>query len=125
MKRNVTMAPELLQINFSSGSNNNNVYFRGTQKGDVYSFGILLYEIYGRNGPFGIGTLYDLQTMPVYNEIVEKLRNPQMHIRPSLNNFKSPDCIKETMQLCWQKDPQDRPDMRTIRLKLKELQWDL
>jgi hypothetical protein len=29
------------------------------------------------------------------------------------------------MQLCWQKDPQDRPDMRTIRLKLKELQWDL
>lgn len=29
-------------------------YIRGTQKGDVYAFAIILYEIIGRRGPFGI-----------------------------------------------------------------------
>lgn len=38
-------APELLR--------NPNPPPRGTQKGDVFSFGIILYEIIGRKGPWG------------------------------------------------------------------------
>lgn len=38
-------APELLR--------KSNAPPNGTQKGDVYSFGILLYEIIGRKGPYG------------------------------------------------------------------------
>lgn len=38
-------APELLR--------NPTANIRGTQKGDVYAFAIILYEIIGRRGPFG------------------------------------------------------------------------
>jgi guanylate cyclase len=38
-------APEILR--------NSSAYSRGTQKGDVYAFAIILYEILGRRGPFG------------------------------------------------------------------------
>lgn len=38
-------APEILRHPMS--------YIRGTQKGDVYAFAIILYEIIGRRGPFG------------------------------------------------------------------------
>ena len=44
-------APEILRDKYAPK--------RGTQEGDVYSFAIILYEIHGRNGPFG-----DLEISP-------------------------------------------------------------
>lgn len=48
-KRGLWRAPELLRLT--------NPPARGTQKGDVYSFGIVLFEIIGRNGPWGVTSL--------------------------------------------------------------------
>lgn len=117
IRRSLCLAPELLQTG--------HYIYDGTQKGDSYSFGILLYEIFGRRGPYGLGYTFDSGTIPIYKDIIDKLKNPLMHIRPSINNFKAPDCVRETIMICWQKDPNERPDMRLIRLKLKELQFGL
>lgn len=44
-------SPELLrQLDDPNG------FVGGTQKGDVYAFGIILYEIIARRGPFGLAT---------------------------------------------------------------------
>lgn len=44
-RRLLYRSPELLRKDFN--------YFLGSQKGDIYSFGIILYELHGRKGPFG------------------------------------------------------------------------
>jgi guanylate cyclase, other len=121
MKRSLTRAPELLRLH--------NPPSNGTQKGDVYSFGVLLYEIYGRKGPFGFGLSYDADTLSAtFKEILEKLRNPPnplMILRPPFHFLEAPECVKQSIILCWNEDPEDRPDMRLVRIKLKELQGGL
>ena len=55
-------APELLRIDRRSVG-------RGSQKGDVYAFGIILYEIYGRSGPYG-------DTAITNDKIIENVCHP-------------------------------------------------
>ena len=54
-------SPELLRIE------DQKTVGRGTQKGDVYSFGIILFEIYGRAGPYG-------DTLLTSTEIIERVK---------------------------------------------------
>lgn len=51
LRRSLWRAPELLRQHVPPA--------RGTQKGDVYSFAIVLYEIIGRAGPWGHMELSD------------------------------------------------------------------
>ncbi|XP_033123771.1 guanylate cyclase 32E-like isoform X2 [Anneissia japonica] len=91
----------------------------GTQKGDVYSFGILLYDVILRNGPFG-----DCRFSPP--EIIQKVEFPLDHTNPFRPNImvigECPECILKTMQECWHEDPEKRPDFKTIKTKLRPLQ---
>lgn len=110
LKRLLYRAPEVLR--------NPQEFPRGSQKSDVYSFSIILYEIVGRQGPWG-------RTCLSTKQILERVLFPNHyngHItRPSTKELKcSPDlirCIRE----CWQEDSEQRPDFRQVNNFLKEM----
>lgn len=105
-------APELLRMM--------NPPARGTQKGDVYSFAIILYEIIGRKGPWG-------QTLLPPKCTIERVMNPNNgHVfRPPTTDLNCPDYVLRCMEDCWHEDPDVRPDFRYINIRLREMQSGL
>ncbi|XP_032674981.1 receptor-type guanylate cyclase Gyc76C-like [Odontomachus brunneus] len=110
-------APELLR------EPNNAI--RGTQKGDVYSFAIILFEMIGRKGPYGI-------TMDP-KDIIERVKNynpkereedkKKLPFRPDIDVLtkSKADCaeyVVNTITDCWDEDPNVRPDFKVIRTRL-------
>ncbi|XP_065155987.1 receptor-type guanylate cyclase Gyc76C-like isoform X3 [Atheta coriaria] len=111
-------APEFLR--------NPNAYIKGTQKGDIYAFAIIFYEIIGRKGPFG-STDYEPR------DIIEKVKEipieGQEPFRPDLNLLletmelvnPSDGYVLQVMRDCWAERPEDRPDFHVVRSRLKKM----
>ncbi|PWA13835.1 hypothetical protein CCH79_00020224 [Gambusia affinis] len=90
---------------------------QGTQKGDVYSFGIILQEIALRNGPFYVEGM-DLSP----KEIIQKVRNGQKpYFRPTTDNRCHPEELTILMEGCWAEDPTERPDFGHIKIYMAKL----
>lgn len=73
-----------------------------TNKADVYSYGVLLWEIISREEPYG--------EEEFMFEIIEKVQSGYRLPLP-------PYCPKNVASLisdCWQQDPVKRPDFRNI-----------
>ncbi|XP_015172076.1 PREDICTED: guanylate cyclase 32E isoform X2 [Polistes dominula] len=106
-------APELLR---STGLDEPSA--RDFQRGDVYSFAIVLYELQGRHGPFGI-------TLLSAPEILKKIitRDPlKSPYRPPLEQLENTfDFVRDCLLECWAEDPESRPDFKIIRNKLRPL----
>ncbi|XP_030571352.1 speract receptor isoform X2 [Drosophila novamexicana] len=104
-------APELLRQGPSS-------MVMGTQRGDAYSFAIILYEMHVRRGPFGETGLTPMQCL-------QKVMQPQDQVhpyRPSLQPLETAfDCVSECLRECWAERPEDRPEFKAIRAKLRPL----
>ncbi|KAJ8923190.1 hypothetical protein NQ315_001744 [Exocentrus adspersus] len=112
LRRLLWRAPELLRDPSPPG--------RGTQKGDVYSFAIVLYEIIGRQGPWG---KIDMEPHEIIRGV--KKENQESPLRPPLENLGAADYIIKCMKACWHEEPEQRPDIRYVRVRLKEMQAGL
>ncbi|XP_064617845.1 guanylate cyclase 32E-like isoform X2 [Liolophura sinensis] len=83
---------------------------RGTQKGDVYSFAIILYELNGREGPWGHQDIS-------YKVLIDRVRHFYAGelFRPDLSKLTCPDFVRDCIRDCWSEEPDNRPDFKTIR----------
>ncbi|XP_062525250.1 receptor type guanylyl cyclase isoform X2 [Bombyx mori] len=89
----------------------------GTQKGDVYSFAIVMHEIVNRQGVFWLGP--GIEFSP--KEIIETIR--ASCLRPNTSHHRSceADDAAELMRRCWAEDPTERPDFGNLKGAIRRL----
>uniref|UniRef100_A0A667XYC3 Guanylate cyclase n=1 Tax=Myripristis murdjan TaxID=586833 RepID=A0A667XYC3_9TELE len=106
--RKLWTAPELLRAGCPPSC--------GTQRGDVYSFGIILQELALLRGVFYLDT-HTLPPKEIVETVTRGLRPP---LRPALCSFSHSEELGLLMQRCWSEEPSERPDFHTIKLLLRK-----
>uniref|UniRef100_A0A8C2X366 Guanylate cyclase n=1 Tax=Cyclopterus lumpus TaxID=8103 RepID=A0A8C2X366_CYCLU len=106
--RKLWMAPELLRMEAPPP--------QGTQKGDVYSFGIVLQEVALRRGAFF------LEGNPLSpKEVVDRVVLGEWPcLRPTVDPQAHSPELGQLMQRCWAEEPTERPEFNHIRLLLRK-----
>ncbi|XP_031787096.1 guanylate cyclase 2D isoform X2 [Nasonia vitripennis] len=87
---------------------------RGSQPGDVYSFGIVMQEVVVRGEPFCM-----LALSP--EDIIEKVKKPPPLIRPSVSKGAAPPEAINIMRQCWAENADMRPDFNAVHDLFKKL----
>ncbi|OWR49210.1 putative guanylate cyclase [Danaus plexippus plexippus] len=105
-------SPELLR---QLGDPNGTV---GSQKGDVYAFGIILYEIIARRGPFGATSL---EPKDIVERVKRGRRGCEESFRPDTRALDVEEYVISCMRDCWAEDPVLRPDFPAVRARLKRM----
>ena len=95
------MAPELLEDNTF------------TEKSDVYSYAIVLWEIWSRQVPWS-----DLRPMQIMRKVVDKRERPPVPAG-------MPAELRELMVRAWAHDAAERPTFEELAAKLKVSTIDL
>ncbi|KAJ8937178.1 hypothetical protein NQ314_012015, partial [Rhamnusium bicolor] len=105
------VAPELLPLTVIPGT-------PATQKGDVFSFGIILEEIIVRGGPYEAARQF-LEA----HEIIARVASREKSTFSSSSELErlSRRELVELMEKCWNDNPEDRPPFENIRLGLRNI----
>ncbi|XP_062134135.1 mitogen-activated protein kinase kinase kinase 20-like [Drosophila sulfurigaster albostrigata] len=91
------MAPELMDANG-----------KYTEKCDVFSFGIIFWEVMSRKKPFE--DLKDMHPLAIQKKVSEG-------VRPNVNDimkFANSHLVKQSIEECWDEDPELRPRMKEV-----------
>ena len=100
--------------------NNGNVLFRAieiiknfecrvTDKIDIYSFASTCYQIIKEKEPFD-GNIRFFRKLVIINKII-----------PNINDLKCSTEMKNLLKECWNENPENRPNMKTILNKLEQI----
>ncbi|ETN76062.1 adenylate/guanylate cyclase catalytic domain protein [Necator americanus] len=119
-KKQLWTAPELLR--------NPNPPPMGTQKGDIYSFSIILHEVLWRKGVFPCKN-ENLSPYEIVQRVKKTVSNPDDVFRPYVPDSLDADdeinqSLLELMRCSWAEDPHDRPDISMIRKAVRMLNKD-
>ncbi|KAH8373431.1 hypothetical protein KR009_006854 [Drosophila setifemur] len=104
-------APELLRN-----------HIHGSQKGDIYAFAIIMYEIFSRKGPFGLTSFEPKEIVDFVKMLPHKGQDP---FRPEVDSIieaeSCPDYVLACIKDCWAEEPEERPEFSVIRNRLKKM----
>ncbi|KAH7724371.1 Protein GCY-23 [Aphelenchoides avenae] len=87
------------------------------QSGDIYAFGVVMYEILFRALPFPEGTDLGGEAYMSQGELCEYVKDGSKVYKPSIQDRGQvhPD-IASLLQDCWSENPEIRPSIRRVRL---------
>ncbi|XP_059481353.1 guanylate cyclase 32E-like isoform X2 [Neocloeon triangulifer] len=89
---------------------------RGTQKGDVYSFAIIFYEMHARHGA------YDALGLSMHDIISRIVAQKSIPFRPPIDALEgSFDFVRELIRDCWVESPEQRPEFKSLRARLRPM----
>ena len=108
-KSRLWSAPEVLS--------NRSMLASGNQKGDIYSFGIIVHEVAERNGTWGMNS-----NLLEPKDIIERVTKE--HLRPSVSKLSMDDQLCSVMVKCWAEDPEYRPDINTVKADISRINKD-
>ncbi|XP_052131818.1 receptor-type guanylate cyclase gcy-28, partial [Frankliniella occidentalis] len=105
------IGPELLPLTMVPGT-------PSSQKGDVYSFAIILEEIVTRAGPFEAAR----QLLSAQEVVARVQARESPPLRPVVASGRDcPEALLDLMGRCWADSPDDRPSFEAIRGEVRRI----